>query len=69
MSLKKKTDLEKQTNDSHITCYQNAIHYKQKENAFIRNCNHCLFSLVFIVGRMTEIFSVRLKKTDKSLKA
>ena len=30
-------DLEKKTNDSHNTCYQNAIFYKGKENAFKTN--------------------------------
>ena len=43
---------EKETNDSHNTCYQNAI--PCKENAFS--------------GRMADIFSVGLKKTDKSFK-
>ena len=28
--------LEKETNDSRNTCYQNAICYKEKENAFIK---------------------------------
>ena len=31
-----KSDLEKETNDPHNTCYQNAIRYKEKENAFIK---------------------------------
>ena len=55
------SDSEKQTNYSHSTCYQNAIRYIEKENAFIQNCK-CVFSLVFLVklgGSMTEIFSVR----------
>ena len=25
------SDLEKETNDSHNTCYQNAVHYKERE--------------------------------------
>ena len=29
-------NLEKETNDFHNTCYQNAIQYKEKENAFIK---------------------------------
>ena len=29
-------DLGKETSDSHNTLYQNAIHYKEKENAFIK---------------------------------
>ena len=28
--------LEKETNDSHNTFYQNTIHYKEKENVFIK---------------------------------
>ena len=30
------SNLEKKTNDSHEPFYQNAIHYKEKENAFIK---------------------------------
>ena len=30
------SDLEEETNDSHNTCYQNAIRYKEKENAFLK---------------------------------
>ena len=65
------SDSEKETNESHNTCYQNAVRYKEKENAFMRNCRYGLFSLVFIIKlgrRTTEIFLVGLKKTDKSLK-
>ena len=56
-------DLEKETNDSysHNTCYQNAMRYKEKENAFMENCKSGIFSLVFVIklgGNMTEIFSV-----------
>ena len=43
------SDLEKETNDSHNTCYQNAVRYKEKENAFIGNCECDLFSLVFVM--------------------
>ena len=43
------SDLEKETNDFHNTCYQNAIRYKEKENAFLRNCKYGLFSLVFVI--------------------
>ena len=60
------SDLEKETNDSHNTCYQNAIHYKEKENVFIKNCKCGLFPLVLVKklgGTMT--FSVGLQKTDK----
>ena len=34
----KQSDLEKEINDSHNTCYQNVIRYKEEENAFIKNC-------------------------------
>ena len=66
------SDSEKETNDSHYTCYQNAKRYKEKENAFIKNCKCGLFSLVFVIklgGGMTEIFSAGLRKTDKGMKA
>ena len=43
------SDLDEETNDSHNTCYQNAIRYKEKENAFIKNCKCGLFSLVFAI--------------------
>ena len=67
-----RSNSEKETNDSHNTCYQNAIRYKEKGNAFMTNCKHVLSSLAFVIKlgrRMTEIFSVGLEKTDKSLKA
>ena len=63
---------EKEANDSHNACYQNAIRHKEKENAFIKNCKCGLFSLVFVIklgGSMTEIFSVGLQKTNKGMKA
>ena len=41
------SDLEKETDDSHNTSYQNTIHYKEKENAFINSCG--MLSLVFVV--------------------
>ena len=59
MNELEQSDLEEETNDSHDTCNQNAIRYKEKENAFIKNCKCGLFSLVFVakLGRnMTEIF-------------
>ena len=43
-----------------ITCYQGEIRYKEKENAFIKNCECGLLSLVFVIELgeiMTEIFS------------
>ena len=54
------SDLEKETSDSRNTFYQIAIRYKEKENAFMRNCKYGLFSLVFVInlgGRMTDLFS------------
>ena len=30
------SDSEKQTDDSHNTIYQNVIHYKERENAFMK---------------------------------
>ena len=59
--------LEKETNDSHNTCYQNAIHYK--ENALIKNCKRSLFSLVFVIKLGGSITEIGLRKTDKGLKA
>ena len=70
--VNERRDLEKETNESHDICYQNAIRYEEKENAFIKNCKYGLFSLVFVIklgGSMTEIFLVRLQKTDKDIKA
>ena len=69
------SDLEKETiaNDSHNTCYQNSIHYKEKKmHAFIKIVNVVYFLFVFVIklGRsMTEIFSVGLQKTNKDLRA
>ena len=39
------SDSEKETNDAHNTCYQNAIRYKEKENAFIKIVNVIYFLL------------------------
>ena len=74
MDESEQSDLEKETNDSHNTCYHNVIRCKEKENAFIKNCKCGLFFLVFVIklgGGMTDIFSVELQKTaaDKSMKA
>ena len=49
----------------------NTLYYKEKENAFIKNCKYGLFSFVLVIklgGCMTETFSVGLQKTDKGLK-
>ena len=40
------SDLEKETNDVHNTYYQNPIRYKEKENAFMRNCQYRFFFLL-----------------------
>ena len=63
------SDSVKERNDSNNTCYQISMHYKEIENAFIKN--YCLiFSLVFVTKpgeRMAEIFPVGLRKIDKGL--
>ena len=43
------SDLGKETNDSHNACFQNAIGYKEKGNAFIKSCKCGLLSLVFVI--------------------
>ena len=61
------SDLKKTTNDSRNICYQNAIRdkcfHKKFEIWFIFSC-----FFIKLGGRMTEIFSVGLKKTDKGMK-
>ena len=42
-------DLEKETNESDNICYQNAVQYKEKENAFMKRCKCGLFSLAFLL--------------------
>ena len=42
------SDLEKETNDSHNTCYQNAICYNEEENAFIKIVNVVYFLLYLL---------------------
>ena len=37
MDKNEHSDVEKETNDSHNTFCQNTIHYKENENAFIKN--------------------------------
>ena len=39
-------DLEKETNDYHNTFYQNAIHYKERENAFIKKTVSVVYFLL-----------------------
>ena len=43
------SDLENNTNDSFNTLYQNAIHYKEKDNAFIKN-----ISVVYLLLSLLE---------------
>ena len=50
------SNLVKETNDPttlsikpHNTFYQNAIHYKEKENAVIKKYMSGIFSLVFVI--------------------
>ena len=52
------SNLEKVTNDSHNTCYQNAIRYKEIQNGFMRNCKHGLFSLVFVTKLQSVSWSL-----------
>ena len=42
------SDIERETNGSHNTCYQNAIRYKENK-CFHKNCKCGLFSLVFVI--------------------
>ena len=44
MDAFEQSDLEKETNDSHNSFYQNAIHYKERENASIKK----IYSVVSI---------------------
>ena len=70
MSLSK-SDLERETNDSHNTFYQNAIHFREREYALMKKNKCGIFSLVYVMklwGHLTDIFSVGLQKTDKGLK-
>ena len=72
MNQFKQSDLKKEKNGSHSTFYQNQIHFKEKESAFIEEYKCSAFSLVFVIKpgvRMTEIFSVGPHKIDKGLKA
>ena len=51
------SDLEKQTDDSYNTVYQNAIQYKERRKAFNNKCG--IFSLALVIKpgeRMTDIF-------------
>ena len=54
--------LEKKTNDSRNSCYQNAIRFKEKENALIKNCKCGLFSLVFVM----KLGEVRLRPFSRT---
>ena len=36
------SDLGKERNDSHDTFYQNTKHYKERENAFVKNHKCCV---------------------------
>ena len=72
MSWKKAIQRKRRMTLTTLSMYQNAAHYKEKENAFIKNYKCGIFSLVFVIkpgGRITEIFSVGPQKTEKGLKA
>ena len=43
------SDLEKETNDSHNTCHENAKRNKKKRKSFHKNCECGLFSLDFFI--------------------
>ena len=42
------SDSEQQTDDSHNTIYQNAIHYKERENAFMKKISVVYFLLSWL---------------------
>ena len=42
------SDLEKETNDSHNTCYENAKRNKEKENPSIKIVNVVYFLLILL---------------------
>ena len=42
------SDFEKQTDDSHNTIYQSAIHYKERENASIKKISVVYFLLSWL---------------------
>ena len=47
-------DLEKQTDDSHNIICQNAIHLKERENAFMKKkCG--IFSLVLVIKLLGDV--------------
>ena len=46
------SDLEKPTGDSHNIIYQNTIHYKERENTFIKKISvNCLLSALMTTRR------------------
>ena len=51
----KQNNLGKEKNDSHNTFYQNVTHYKEKENAFIKNFKCGIFSLIFVI-KLGELY-------------
>ena len=72
MDESEQSDLEKETDDSHNTCYTSTCNTLYKKMLSQKNCKCGLFSLVLVIklgGSITEIFSVGLQKTDKSIKA
>ena len=51
----RQSDLDKETNDSHNNCYQNAIRYKEEENAFIKkHVNMVYFLLSFYKTKVVQ---------------
>ena len=49
MNAFQQSDLEKETNDFHNNYYQNAIRSKEKENAFIKNCQNVVYFLLSLL--------------------
>ena len=49
MNELEQSNLEKETNDSHNTFYQNVIQYKEGENVFTENYKCGIFYLVFVI--------------------
>ena len=43
------SDLEKEINDSRNTMYQIGIHYKEKDNAFIKKFKCSIFSVISFI--------------------
>ena len=58
------SDLEKEVNDSNNNCYQNAICYKGKESAFIKNCS-CVFLFSFLKSSLMKPIEIHYYLFDR----